>query len=80
MSGRAVRTQALAATTSRPSAIHPGSGIETPAELFGRNVFTKAVMQSRLPKAVYESLSEFRHALNHVPRNEQEPAELPPGE
>ncbi|MBK9298872.1 MAG: glutamine synthetase III [Candidatus Microthrix sp.] len=56
MSGRAVRTQALAATTSRPSAIHPGSGIETPAELFGRNVFTKAVMQSRLPKAVYESL------------------------
>ncbi|MEZ5383225.1 MAG: glutamine synthetase III [Microthrixaceae bacterium] len=56
MSGRAVRTQALAAATSRPSTIPPGSGIEAPSELFGRNVFSKSVMQSRLPKAVFESL------------------------
>ncbi|MBP7406278.1 MAG: glutamine synthetase III [Candidatus Microthrix sp.] len=56
MSGRAVRTQALAAATNRPSSIPPGSSIETPSELFGRNVFSKTVMQSRLPKGVYESL------------------------
>ena len=49
MSGRAVRTQALAAATNRPSSIPPGSSIETPSELFGRNVFSKTVMQSRLP-------------------------------
>jgi hypothetical protein len=65
MSGRAVRTQALAATTSRPSTIHPGSGIETPAELFGRNVFTKAVMGRRRRRLGDEGLGDRarRHPL-----------------
>ena len=29
---------------------------ETPGEIFGANVFTKAVMQTRLPKSVYKSI------------------------
>lgn len=29
---------------------------ETPQEIFGRNVFSRAVMQARLPRPVYESV------------------------
>ncbi len=44
-----------------PSAIFPTP--EAPGEIFGENVFTKAVMQKRLPKPVFKSLmATIEHA------------------
>jgi glutamine synthetase len=44
----------------------PGSGLageESPADLFGRNVFSRNVMQARLPRPVYESvLATIEHS------------------
>jgi len=55
--GSSARTAAVAAVTNyRPSG-PPMNFIDTPAkELFSANVFSKAVMKERLPKAVYKSL------------------------
>jgi glutamine synthetase len=55
--GRSARLAAIAAVTNyRPSA-PPMNFMETPAqELFASNVFSKAEMKARLPKAVYKSL------------------------
>jgi glutamine synthetase len=56
MSGSTARLKAIEAvkTYTRPDGIFPGP--DAPGEVFGQNVFTKAVMQSRLPKAVFKSL------------------------
>ena len=56
-SGSSARMAAIAAVTNyRPSA-PPMNFIDTPAkDLFAANVFTKAVMKERLPKAVFKSL------------------------
>ena len=35
----------------------------SPGEIFGENVFTKAVMQKRLPKPVFKSLMAHHRAL-----------------
>ena len=56
MSGNAVRLQAInnvEAYTPPAVSFVPG---EAPGEIFGSNVFTKAEMQSRLPKSVYKSI------------------------
>jgi glutamine synthetase len=63
MSGNAVRLQAIKDVEAYvPPAVSFTAG-ETPGEVFGANVFSKAVMQKRLPKSVYRSvLSTIDHA------------------
>lgn len=57
MSGNAVRLQAIGNVEAYvPPAISFVVG-EEPGEVFGANVFTKAVMQQRLPKSVYKSVT-----------------------
>ena len=56
MSGSAARQRAVDAVTRYATPIAPGGPPEAPGALFGSNVFTKAVMQARLPKAVYKSI------------------------
>ncbi|BDB42715.1 hypothetical protein IWGMT90018_31610 [Mycobacterium kiyosense] len=56
MSGNAVRLQAINSVEAFiPPAISFVPG-ETPGEVFGSNVFTKAEMQARLPKTVFKSI------------------------
>ena len=56
LSGNAVRLQAITNVEAYvPPAISFDPG-EEPGEIFGSNVFTKAEMQSRLPKATYKSI------------------------
>lgn len=56
MSGNAVRLQAINSVEAYvPPAISFVPG-ETPGKIFGANVFTKAEMQSRLPKSVFSSV------------------------
>jgi glutamine synthetase len=56
MSGSTARRQAIDAVIAYqpPEGIFPAP--EAPGEVFGENVFTKAVMQKRLPKAVFKSV------------------------
>jgi glutamine synthetase len=56
MSGSTARLQAIDAVLGYepPEGIFPPP--EPPGEIFGANVFTKEVMQKRLPKAVYKSV------------------------
>ena len=56
MSGSIARLQAIEAVKdyTPPAGIEPEEG--APGDLFGENVFTKSVMQKRLPKAVFKSL------------------------
>jgi len=56
MSGSTARRQAIEAVKSfePPAGFFPSS--EGSGELFGQNVFTKAVMQQRLPKPIFKSL------------------------
>ncbi|MCW2617218.1 MAG: glnA [Modestobacter sp.] len=63
MSGNAVRLQAIKDVEAYvPPAVSFAAG-ETPGEVFGSNVFSKAVMQKRLPKSVYRSVvSTIDHA------------------
>jgi glutamine synthetase len=56
LSGNAVRLAAITNVEAyAPPAISFDPG-EEPGEIFGSNVFTKAEMQARLPKAVYKSI------------------------
>src|SRR6201994_2172789 len=56
LSGNAVRLGAITNVEAYvPPAISFDPG-ETPGQVFGSNVFTKAEMQARLPKAVYKSI------------------------
>jgi glutamine synthetase len=56
MSGNSVRLQAIRDVEAyRPPAVS-FSATEAPGEVFGENVFTRAVMQKRLPKGVYRSV------------------------
>ena len=56
MSGSKARLSAIDAVKAfdRPAGFFPAP--EAPGEIFGRNVFTKAVMQQRLPKPVFKSV------------------------
>jgi len=56
MSGSKARLQAIEAGKSfdPPAEIFPTT--EAPGEIFGENVFTKAVMRQRLPKPVFKSV------------------------
>ncbi|MCW2534683.1 MAG: glnA, partial [Modestobacter sp.] len=63
MSGNAARLQAVTDVEAYvPPAVSFTAG-ETPGEVFGANVFSKAVMQKRLPRSVYRSvLATIDHA------------------
>ena len=56
MSGSKARLQAIEAVKdyTPPAGIFPESG--APGDVFGENVFSKSVMQKRLPKLVFKSL------------------------
>jgi len=56
MSGSRARLAAIERVTANVSPTAFFSVTDPPGELFGQNVFTKAVMQKRLPKAVYKSV------------------------
>ena len=59
MSGSVSRLQAVSAVTNYKPISEPLNFAETPAKaLFGMNVFSQAVMQATLPKAVYKSLKK----------------------
>jgi glutamine synthetase len=56
MSGNAARLQAISAVEAyEPPAVSFVPG-EAPGEIFGENVFSKSVMQKRLPKSVFTSV------------------------
>jgi glutamine synthetase len=63
VSGNAARLQAVKDVEAYvPPAVSFTAG-ETPGEVFGANVFSKAVMQKRLPRSVYRSvLATIDHA------------------
>ncbi|MBV5243109.1 glutamine synthetase III [Mycolicibacterium sp. PAM1] len=56
MSGNAVRLQAIDNVEAYVPPAITFDPAEAPGEIFGSNVFTKAEMQSRLPKSVYKSV------------------------
>ncbi|TAJ46472.1 MAG: glutamine synthetase type III [Herbiconiux sp.] len=56
MSGNAVRMQAIRDVEAYVPPAHSFDESEAPGEVFGENVFSKAVMQKRLPKSVYKSV------------------------
>ncbi len=69
MGGSTARTKAIEAVKGyeAPAAFFPGP--DAPGEIFGCNVFTKAVMQQRLPKPVFKSVvSTIEHSkpLDHT--------------
>jgi glutamine synthetase len=56
MSGSTARLQAIDAVKGYQPPAGSFQKAEAPGEVFGQNVFTKSVMQSRLPKPVFKSL------------------------
>ena len=68
MAGNAVRRhaiEALATFTPPPATF---SLDEEPGEIFGENVFSTAVMQKLLPKAVYKSvIATIEHSSRSTP-------------
>ena len=56
MSGNATRLQAIAQVEAHVPPAFSFDPAKAPGEIFGANVFTKAEMQSRLPKAIYKSV------------------------
>jgi glutamine synthetase len=56
MSGSTARLQAIGAVKSYQAPEKVFALEEEPGAVFGSNVFTKAVMQKRLPKPVFKSL------------------------
>jgi glutamine synthetase len=55
MSGSSARQKAINAVTSYTPPASDGP-LEAPGKLFGLNVFSKSVMQARLPKTVYKAV------------------------
>src|SRR3984885_14831257 len=56
MSGNKARQDSIEAVRHYDAPAAVFTSTETPGEIFGENVFTKAVMQKRLPKPVFKSL------------------------
>jgi glutamine synthetase len=56
MSGNAARLQAIKDVEAYIPPAVSFTDTESPGEVFGENVFSKAVMQKRLPKSVYKSV------------------------
>ncbi|MDO8731024.1 MAG: glutamine synthetase III [Actinomycetota bacterium] len=58
MSGNAVRLQAIKDVEAYVPPAVSFSELEAPGEIFGMNVFSKSVMQKRLPKIVFKSVTD----------------------
>ena len=56
MSGNKARQDAIEAVRHYEAPAAVFTSTEAPGEIFGENVFTKAVMQKRLPKPVFKSV------------------------
>ena len=56
MSGNAVRREAIRNVEAYVPPAVSFDGAEAPGEIFGANVFSKTVMQKRLPKSVFKSV------------------------
>ncbi|MDT7774237.1 MAG: glutamine synthetase, partial [Pseudonocardiales bacterium] len=56
MSGNTVRLQAIKGVEAYVPPAVSFTDTEAPGEIFGENVFSKVVMQKRLPKSVYKSV------------------------
>ncbi|MCI4659522.1 glutamine synthetase type III [Cryobacterium algoricola] len=56
MSGNSARRQAIRDVRAYVPPAPSYTAAETPGEIFGENVFSKVVMQKRLPKSVYKSV------------------------
>ncbi|WP_046320822.1 glutamine synthetase III [Mycobacterium sp. UM_Kg1] len=56
MSGNSTRSQAIAQVEARVPPACSFDPEQAPGEIFGANVFTRAEMQRRLPKAIYKSV------------------------
>lgn len=69
MSGNAVRLQAIDNVEAYVPPAITFDPAEAPGEIFGSNVFTKAEMQSRLPKSVYKSSRPSRRASSSIRRS-----------
>jgi glutamine synthetase len=64
MSGNNVRLQAIKDVEAYVPPAVSFTTTETPGEIFGENVFSKVVMQKRLPKSVYKSvLATIEHSM-----------------
>ena len=74
MNGNAARLQAIKDVEAYvPPAVSFIDG-ETPGQVFGENVFSKAVMQKRLPKSVFKSvMATIEHGAK------LDPVVAPPG-
>ncbi|HEV7790630.1 MAG TPA: glutamine synthetase III [Pseudonocardia sp.] len=57
MSGNTVRLQAIKGVEAYVPPAVSFTDTEAPGEIFGENVFSKVVMQKRLPKSVYKSVT-----------------------
>src|SRR5271168_3394337 len=70
LSGNSTRLQAINNVEAYvPPTVSFVAG-EEPGEVFGSNVFTKAEMQARLPKAVYKSISAtIDKGTSSIPRS-----------
>jgi glutamine synthetase len=68
MSGNAARLQAIKDVEAYVPPAVSFTDTETPGEVFGENVFGKAVMQKRLPKSVFKSvMSTIEHGARLDP-------------
>ena len=68
MSGNAARLQAIKDVEAYVPPAVSFTDTETPGEVFGENVFSKAVMQKRLPKSVYKSvIATIEHGVKLDP-------------
>lgn len=56
MRGSSARQEAISAVKAYEPPAASFAPAEVPGEIFGENVFSKSVMQKRLPKAVYKSV------------------------
>ncbi|MCD9623133.1 glutamine synthetase III [Rhabdothermincola salaria] len=69
MTGQATRQRAIDAVTAYVTPNGGAVGTDAPGEIFGQNVFSRSVMQKRLPKTVFASvLATIEHGdrLDHT--------------
>ena len=68
MSGSSARRAAIDAVKGYEAPAVSFAPAEAPGEVFGANVFSKTVMQKRLPKAVYTRLmATIEHSFGLAP-------------
>ena len=68
MSGNSVRLQAITSVEAYTPPAASFTDTEAPGEVFGENVFSRSVMQKRLPKSVYKSvMATIEHGVKLDP-------------